>query len=134
MITQSVSELVSQLITQSEDRIYFPNLNKKKTRKNYQSLLQVSDCRYNVFIIYPKILDSLQLCSSRKFHTPSPHGGQFCLRPHPPEISILGDVCHCLHPPPGIPTQSKLLLHHTIVRKIIVYTIKQRKNFLFILI
>ena len=57
MVTKSVSELVSQLITQSEDRIYFL---KKKNRKNPQSLLQVSDCRYNAFIVYPKILDSLQ--------------------------------------------------------------------------
>ena len=32
MVTQSVSELVSQLITQSEDKIYFL-IRKKKTEK-----------------------------------------------------------------------------------------------------
>ena len=48
-----------------------------------------------------------------------------------PGISILGDVCHTPHPSPGIPTQSKVMLHRTIIRKIIVYAIKQRKNVLF---
>ena len=60
MITQSVSELVSQSINhpiRGQDLL----LNyKKKNRKNPQSLLQVSDCRYNVFIVYLRILDSLQ--------------------------------------------------------------------------
>ena len=100
MVTQSVSELVSQLITQSEDRIYFVI---KKKQKIPKSLLQVSDCRYNVFIVYPKILDFLQLCSSRKFHTPSPHRGQFCFRPLPPwNFHSRG----CLSLPPPTPWNS----------------------------
>ena len=66
MVTQSVSELVSQLIIQSEDRNYF--LIKKKNRKNPQTLLQVSDFRYNVFIVYLRILDSLQDLPGKSRH------------------------------------------------------------------
>ena len=126
MVTQLVIELVSQLINQPEDRIYFLI---KKTIKNPQSLLQVSDCRYSVFIVYPKILILFSCVVPENFVPPLPTEDNFALDPHPPKISILGDVCHYPHPPPGIPTQSKLLLHHIIVRKIIVYAIKQRKPY-----
>ena len=64
---------------------------------------------------------------------PSPTEGNFALDPQRPGISILGDVCHTPYTSPGIPTQSKVLLHHAINRKITVYAIKQRQNVLFML-
>ena len=133
-----MSLFASQSITQSEDRIY---LIKKKTKKNFnfknpQSLLQVSHCRYNVFIVYPKKNSRFpSIVQSQKILPPPPHPhnrGQFCFRP-PAPWNFHSRGCLSYSPSPGIPTQSKILLHHTIFRKIIVNAIKQRKNVLFML-
>ena len=47
---------------------------------------------------------------------------------HPLEWKFQGDACHTPHPSPGFLTQSKVLLHRGVFRKIIVYAIKQRKK------
>ena len=127
----------SQSITQSEDRIY---LIKKKLKKIL--ILKTLSLCYRCLIAVitfsqftqRKILDSLQLCSPRKYYPPPPpqNRGQFCFRP-PAPWNFHSRGCLSYPPSPGIPTQSKMLLHHTFFRKIIVNAIKQRKNVLFML-